>query len=226
MGLFNFLSKKPKIHQLEPEIQCFKEGKTKFEMGQFYGKMSNFCKSFELKLNDNFALGDQIFPLANFTEAVEFFDKAIAIKPDYAGAWFYRGLALLELRRRGEGISDSHKVNSNGKEVFIVKREWLSEALESFDKAIAIKPDCTNAWFYRGLTLGYQWFNSKAVESFDKAIAIQPDFTDAWFYRGIVLTRLGKYSEAVESYDKVIAINPNSEEANQSRKELLNLVAR
>lgn len=44
------------------------------------------------------------------------FDKAIAIKPDYADAWNGRGAALSYLKR-------------------------YEEALKSFDKAISINPD-------------------------------------------------------------------------------------
>ena len=65
---------------------------------------------------------------AGLEEAVANFDRAIALKPDFAQALSKRGNALREMHR-------------------------LDEALRSFDQAIALKPDFASAIKNRGMTL-------------------------------------------------------------------------
>ena len=61
-------------------------------------------------------------------EALASYDKAIALKPDYAEAYNNRGNALMDLKRP-------------------------EEALASYDKAIALKPDYAEAYNNRGNAL-------------------------------------------------------------------------
>ena len=63
-----------------------------------------------------------------FGEALPAFERAIALKPDYAEAHNGRGIALANSQRSGEAIS-------------------------SFDKAIALKPDYAEAYNNYGLVL-------------------------------------------------------------------------
>ena len=66
--------------------------------------------------------------LKRFEEAVASYDRAIALKPGYAGTFFNRGNALHELKR-------------------------FDEALASYDHAITLKPDYAEAFNNRGVAL-------------------------------------------------------------------------
>jgi protein O-GlcNAc transferase len=78
------------------------------------------------------------------------YDKALAIKPNYADALNNRGNTLRDLKRFGD-------------------------ALVSYDKALAIKPDSADTLYNRGIALrGLKRFN-EALESTDKALAVKPD---------------------------------------------------
>jgi tetratricopeptide (TPR) repeat protein len=156
-----------------------------------------FDKAIATNSNDTFAFSDTVsarlklwMTLGSYTESVESFDKAISIKPDYAEAWYFRGLALLKLRR-GEDAPDNFEMTRNGKKIVLVKRKWDSEAVESFDKAISIKPDYAEAWYYRGGALGNLNRFSEAVVSIDRAIAIKPDYPEAKQLREIAFQRKG-----------------------------------
>ena len=218
MGLFDFLSKKP-------ENQYFDEGKKFFNDGLASDKLNAVVDTaIATSSNDTFVFSDALsarlkawVTLGSYTEAVDSFDKAIAIKLDYADAWYYRGLALLKLRR-GKDAPDNLKITVNGKKVVLIIREWDSEAIDSFNKAIAIKLDYADAWYYRGGALGNLRRYTEAVDSFDKAIAIKPDYADALFYRGVALHNLGRDSDALASFNKAIAINPNDNEAKKHRE--------
>jgi len=121
-------------------------------------------------------------------EALASYDRAIAIKPDYAKAHNNRGNALKELKR------------------------W-DEALASYDRAIAIKPDYADAYSNRGNALNELKRLDEALASYDRAIAIKPDYADAYSNRGVALQELKRLDEALASYDRAIAIKPDDAEA-------------
>ena len=87
------------------------------------------------------------------------------------------------------------------------------EAIASFDKAIAIKPDYYEAWHNRGVALSELQRYEEAIASYDKAIVIKPDYHETWDGRGFALGQSKKYMEAIASWNKVIAIKPDHHEA-------------
>ena len=93
---------------------------------------------------------------------------------------------------------------------FIELGRW-TDAVASFDMAIAINPDYYEAWLNRGRSLEFLKRYAEALDSCDKAIAINPNEADAWSFRAWVLSNLGKHEEAISSYDRAVAINPDYE---------------
>jgi tetratricopeptide (TPR) repeat protein len=89
----------------------------------------------------------------------------------------------------------------------------FEEAIESFDKAVEIKPDYHQAWYNRGNVLYELLRLEEAIASFDKAIEIKPDYYDAWNNRGGALHKLLLFEEAIASFDKVVEIKPDKHEA-------------
>ena len=61
-------------------------------------------------------------------EAIEAYNKALSIKPDYADAYYNLGIAL----------QDQSK---------------LEEAIEAYKKALSIKPDYADAYYNMGIAL-------------------------------------------------------------------------
>ena len=118
------------------------------------------------------------------------FDKAIAIKPDFANAWHGRG----------------HVLNDIG---------YYSEAVEAYDKAIAINPNDPDRRYNRGISLSKLGQYSDAVASYDKVLTLKPGYADTWHLRGICFSKLGQYSEAIASFEKAFAIEPDHSEANK-----------
>jgi serine/threonine protein kinase len=99
----------------------------------------------------------------------------------------------------------------------LLKLQKYKEAISSYDKAIATKPDFHEVWNNRGNALEKLQKYEEAISSYDKALAIKPDFYDAWNNRGVALARLEKYMEEIASYDKALAIKPDFYEAWNNR---------
>ena len=77
------------------------------------------------------------------------------------------------------------------------------DAFQTYDRAIAINPQCADCYNDRGLSLYYLGDSTSALESFDKATSIDPEFTHAWLSKGFVLVSEGRHQEAIIPLNKV-----------------------
>ena len=129
--------------------------------------------------------GNQLWRVDRNQEAVEAFDQAIKINPNFYPAWYGRGLAL-----KGE--------------------EKYREAIASFEKVTQLKPTRYEAWRERGVALAELKDYAQALASIDEAIkqSKQPDFNLHWM-QGNWLGELEGYSEAVDAYSEAIKIKPH-----------------
>ncbi|MEP0404687.1 MAG: tetratricopeptide repeat protein, partial [Lentilitoribacter sp.] len=89
----------------------------------------------------------------------------------------------------------------------------LEEAIEAYNKALAIKPDYPEAYNNKGIALEDQGKLEEAIEAYNKALAIKPDNADAYYNMGNTLKDQGKLGEAIEAYNKALAIKPDYAEA-------------
>jgi len=92
------------------------------------------------------------------------------------------------------------------------------EAFQTYDRAIAVNPNCADCYNDRGLSLFYIGDPASALESFDKAVAIDPGFTHAWLSKGFVLISTGRYQEAIAPLNKVKEIDTTGVLAAQADK--------
>jgi tetratricopeptide (TPR) repeat protein len=82
------------------------------------------------------------------------------------------------------------------------------EAIQTYDKALAVNPTCADCLNDRGLALYYSGDPAAALESFDQAIAMAPEYTHAWLSKGYVLISQGRYQEAIIPLNKVKELDP------------------
>lgn len=84
------------------------------------------------------------------------------------------------------------------------------EALEHFERALALEPDRDKAWTFRGVVLIHLDRHEEALESCDRALSLNPNDSEAWTFRGVALQRLNYYREAYASYDRALGIQRRS----------------
>lgn len=87
-------------------------------------------------------------------------------------------------------------------DMYFEARQYV-DAFQTYDKALAVNPQCADCYNDRGLSLFYIGDPTSALESFDKAIAIDPNFTHAWLSKGYVLISAGRYQEAIAPLNRV-----------------------
>lgn len=117
-------------------------------------------------------------------EAVACYEKAIALKPDFAESYNNLGVAL-----NAQGRSD--------------------EAVACYEKAIALKPDHAEAYNNLGVAFKDQGKRDAAVACYRKALAIRPDYADAYNSLGVALYEQGRLDEARSCHQRALAIRPD-----------------
>jgi protein O-GlcNAc transferase len=82
------------------------------------------------------------------------------------------------------------------------------EALDYYDRYLAMNPGSAEAWHNRGAALAQLKRYGDAVTCYDKALALRPDSAQSWNNRGNVLLEQQRYDEAPRDYEKALALDP------------------
>ncbi len=120
-------------------------------------------------------------------KAREQFERAVAVRPDYAHGNY--NLAVL-LMRQGE----------------------LAEAEKHFETAAAGLP-AAQTFSDWGNCLLRQRRPEDAITKYERAIEVRPDFADAHFNLGLALEAVGRSDEARRSYAEAARLDPQNDEA-------------
>ena len=125
--------------------------------------------------------------------AIVFFERAIALDPDYARAHMMLGSTL------------------------DLKGDWLSapelseRALVSLDRALALRPDSPDVWRNRGgvfVTLGRE---DEALAAYELALSLNPlDFSGHSGLGRVHFILRGDFAAAVAAYERALALNPRA----------------
>ena len=124
-------------------------------------------------------------------KAIQSFENAITIKPDYAEAYNNLGATLQELGR-------------------------LDMAVKNYEEALSIKPDYAEAYNNLGNICRENGQQDMAFKNYEKALTIKPDYAMAHYNFGIALKESGQRDTAVKSLEKALAIQPNYVKAHHS----------
>ena len=121
----------------------------------------------------------------DYDRAIQDYDQAIRLKPDYALAFNNRGIAY---GRKGD----------------------YDRAIQDHDEAIRLKPDDAGVFYNRGITYNDKGDHDRAIQDYDQAIRLKPDYADAFNNRGNAYRRKGDYDRAIQDYDQAIRLEPKS----------------
>lgn len=135
-------------------------------------------------------------------EAKRDLDRAIELEPEFALAWYARGVEWWFMEESGRAIEDYSRAIDADPEMAeayyaraIVWSSWMRDddrALQDYTKAIELDPGNAQVYYGRGhihFAFG-DW--DRAIADFSKAIEIKPDYAEAYVNRGVVyLARLG-----------------------------------
>jgi predicted O-linked N-acetylglucosamine transferase (SPINDLY family) len=158
-----------------------------------------------------------MYQLNKFEEAIESFDKAIQYKPDFAEAYYNKGVLLQSAKDDVAATSYFKKaisINPDYAEAYAnlgniwEQAEELDLALESYSKAIDINGNYSLAYFNRGNILQKINKYEEALSDYRKATEIDATLVPAFYNQGNLLREFKRFEEALISYDKAILFSP------------------
>jgi tetratricopeptide (TPR) repeat protein len=152
--------------------------------------------------------------------AIQEFTTAIARNPNYAIAYFMRGITYSQLGNFPMSLSDYDKaIAYNPKNLYaynlrgVLKYEQMNDpqgALGDYDRAIAINPNFSYAYGNRALLKYYKLNDiSGALTDYNRAIALNSTYSYAYYNRAILkYEKLNDPQGALTDFDRAIALNP------------------
>lgn len=116
----------------------------------------------------------------------------------------------------------------NGQQAFdrgskLLNEGQYDEAIQAFDKAIALDPGSAHAYSLRGSAHSDRNDQEKAIADITKAIELSKESGDQallaefYFNRALAQSRAQHYKEGIADFDSAIAINPNDPDYYNSR---------
>lgn len=140
-----------------------------------------------------------LITLKNYTAAIADLDRAAAMSPDHAVAYFLRGQARVHAAQTQEQKPGAPTVPGQAVDN---KRVALNQALDDFNKAIDLSPRTAVAWFDKGNVLYELGDMTSAIASYTRAIELQPNLGEAYYNRGYVYLKLGNQKAGIADLSK------------------------
>lgn len=175
-------------------------------------------------------LGNAHLGMSQFEDAVQSYDRALALDPALAPAHLNRGHALRNIARPAEALSSYEAACAAWPQFLearmslgnsLLERNRFEEALAAYDRAIAIRGDHAEAHLGRSSALLGLDRPQEALRSCRTAIELRADYADAHMTCGLALRALQSPHAALASYDRAIAIKADYAEAFFNRGNLL-----
>ena len=175
------LASSPREYQREEEVN--REGIRKFNI-------HNSAATF-------FSRGLTYYDQGRWYEAIEAFEKAALVEPDYALAYFGLGITYSRL-------------------------EFWEKALDSFAKTVTLSPSYAEAYLGLGVAYTVLGRNDDALEVCRKAVEVKPEYVQAHYALALIYLKLGDQASALEEWgvlkkldrrlaDEVIQYIPNAQ---------------
>jgi protein O-GlcNAc transferase len=172
------------------------------------------------------ALGLTHSRLAQLDNALDCYQRALRINPNFADAHYNLGNELNTLGRKDEAVisyeralkinpHDADALNNLG--VVLAALGRSGEAAARYALALKIRPDYADAHINLGNALNAAGRKDEAVASYQRALALSPNDAKAHNNLGVALQDMGRKDEAVACYDRALNINPAYAEARAQR---------
>ena len=165
-------------------------------------------------------------PQELWDKAIEHYNQAIKLNPDYASAYINRGATYLKQERYELALEDCNKAvelapafflsYSNRANVYF-RHERYELALEDCNRTIELAPDYPLVYCIRGDVYLKQERYTLALEDYNKAIELAPNYVPPYINRGAIYRKQEKYELALEDFDKVIELDPENAVAYYNR---------
>jgi tetratricopeptide (TPR) repeat protein len=130
--------------------------------------------------NQGISLGQK----GEFDKAIEDFDQALRLDPNFTQAYYNRG------------------------KVWGLKGEFDKDIADC-DQALRLDPNFTLAYYNRGKAWGLKGEFDKAIADFDQALRLDPNYAPAFNNRGLCWKGKDQFDKAIADFDQALRLDPN-----------------
>jgi predicted TPR repeat methyltransferase len=150
-----------------------------------------------------------------FLDAERHFRDVLLRQPRHARAHSLLGTLLIQTARHEEAeqhlrwairLGQCSAVTYYNHGIALKRLKQPADALDAFNKALAINSADSDAWNNRGTTFKDLAQYEKAIADFDQAILLKPDFAGAFVNKANSLFLSGRHEEALAAYDRAVAL--------------------
>lgn len=165
--------------------------------------------------------GEAWLSLQKWDDARKAYEDAIAVDDQRAAAWLGLGRAFLGggdaprampcLDRATALVWDLDEAGTFELHLARARAQGsvglLPASIQSFDDALALRPERADVWFYKGVHLGLLGDGKSAVDAYAQSVTHNGAFAPAWFNRACELARLGEKEEALADLGHAVQLD-------------------
>jgi len=167
-------------------------------------------------------LGNKLYSIGNYSEAMDYFNKSIDQNSTYIDAWIHKGNAQRDLRyynssyqsynqaialdRKNEaawsGLVDSYSASKD-----------YSSASAMASVLTGINPTNKGYWLKSGTLLQIRGDFGGAQEDFDRALSLDGKYREALYRKAVSELAVNNTNRAIELIDRVVEIDAKYKQA-------------
>jgi protein O-mannosyl-transferase len=164
-------------------------------------------------------LGVTLMNQGRLQEAVEQFDKVLAIKPNYPEAHSNLSIIMLETGRLNEAIEHGreaerlkpdHPKAHNTLGNVLLQAGRYDEAFKHFAQSVKLQPDYFKGHSNMALALLHLGRPQEAIAACIEALRIKPDFIVAYYYMAMAYAELNQPDKAIAAARKGIVLGQST----------------
>ena len=163
-------------------------------------------------------MGTMLVQQGKVQEAIEQYEQALRLKPDFAEVHDDLASALVQTGKIKDAIAhfeQALQIKPDFAEahynlgVALEQADRVQEAIGHYEQALRINPDFAEAHYNLGLALLGQGRLQEAISHWERALRLKPDYAEAHYYLGVALGQTGRMTEAIGHYEQAVRIKPD-----------------
>lgn len=168
----------------------------------------------------------------DFARALNYFEKAVEVDPNYAEAWYQAGFSYGMLGRHQDALKAS-------KQAARIRPDWaetyvnigassfalgqFKEAAEAYRQATRLDADNADAHFALGLSFNKLSRTDEEILAYKRAVALKPDHANAFEQLGLAYFKQKRFAESISAFEQLKTYKPDAKTYNYLGESYLEL---